>query len=120
MRIFENHSLKDYNTFRIDCKAAFFAVVTSVSDLRKFLMNLFFKLPKLFLGVAVIFYYVEIMKLVILIDLKGISDLGDGLIKVQAGENWHEFVLWSIQNGYNGIENLSLIPGNIGAAPIQK
>ena len=37
MRIFENHSLKDYNTFRIDCKAAFFAVVTSVSELRKIL-----------------------------------------------------------------------------------
>ena len=57
--------------------------------------------------------------LVVLIDLKGISDLGNGLIQVQAGENWHKFVLWSIQNGYNGIENLSLIPGNIGAAPIQ-
>ena len=45
--------------------------------------------------------------------------VGDGLIKVQAGENWHEFVLWSLNNGYNGIENLSLIPGNVGAAPMQ-
>ena len=51
MRIFENHSLKDYNTFRIDCKAAFFAVVTSVSELRKILVEpKFSKLPKLFLG----------------------------------------------------------------------
>jgi UDP-N-acetylmuramate dehydrogenase len=51
--------------------------------------------------------------------LKGIEDLGDGLIKVQAGENWHDFVLWSLSKGYFGIENLSLIPGNVGAAPMQ-
>ena len=121
MRIFENHSLKDYNTFRIDCKAAFFAVVTSVSELRKILTEpKFIKLPKLFLGGGSnILFCRNFQGLVILIKLKGISHLGNGLIKVQAGENWHEFVLWSIHNGYNGIENLSLIPGNIGAAPIQ-
>ena len=121
MRIFENHSLKAYNTFRIDCKAAFFAVVTSVLELRKILAEpKFLKLPKLFLGGGSnILFCRDYEGLVILIDLKGISDLGNGLIKVQAGENWHEFVLWSIHHGYNGIENLSLIPGNIGAAPMQ-
>ena len=121
LRIFENHSLKAYNTFRIDCKAAFFAVVTSVSELRKILTEpKFIKLPKLFLGGGSnILFCRNFQGLVILIKLKGISHLGNGLIKVQAGENWHEFVLWSIHNGYNGIENLSLIPGNIGAAPIQ-
>lgn len=121
MRIFENHSLKPYNTFRIDCKAAFFAQVTSVSELRDLLAQpKFLKLPKLFLGGGSnILLCSDYDGLVVLIDLKGISDLGNGLIQVQAGENWHEFVLWSIQNGYNGIENLSLIPGNIGAAPIQ-
>jgi len=121
MRIFENHSLKPYNTFRIDCKAAFFAQVTSVSELRDLLAEpKFLKLPKLFVGGGSnILLCSDYDGLVVLIDLKGISDLGNGLIQVQAGENWHEFVLWSIQNGYNGIENLSLIPGNIGAAPIQ-
>lgn len=121
MRIFENHSLKPYNTFRIDCKAAFFAQVTSVSELRDLLAQpKFLKLPKLFLGGGSnILLCSDYDGLVVLIDLKGISDLGNGLIQVEAGENWHEFVLWSIQNGYNGIENLSLIPGNIGAAPIQ-
>ena len=121
MRIFKNHSLKAYNTFRIDCKAAFFAVVTSVSELKSILAKSdFLKLPKLFLGGGSnILLCRDFQGLVILIDLKGISDLGNGLIKVKAGENWHEFVLWSINNGYNGIENLSLIPGNIGAAPMQ-
>ena len=121
MQIFENHSLKAFNTFRIDCKAAFFAEVTSFSELRKILAEPdFLKLPKLFLGGGSnILFCRDYEGLVILINLKGICDLGNGLIKVQAGENWHEFVLWSIHNGYNGIENLSLIPGNIGAAPIQ-
>ena len=121
MRIFKNHSLKAYNTFRIDCNTAFFVEVTSVSELRKILANPdFLKLPKLFLGGGSnILLCRDFEGLAILINLKGISDLGDGLIKVQAGENWHEFVLWSINNGYNGIENLSLIPGNIGAAPMQ-
>ena len=41
------------------------------------------------------------------------------IVNIQAGENWHEFVIWSIENGYGGIENLALIPGNVGAAPIQ-
>ena len=121
MRVFENHSLKAYNTFRIDCKAAFFAVVTSVSELRIILAKPdFLNLPKLFLGGGSnILLCRDYEGLVILIDFKGISDLGQGMIKVQAGENWHEFVMWSINNGYNGIENLSLIPGNIGAAPMQ-
>ena len=121
MRIFKNHSLKAYNTFKIDCKADFFVVVTSVLELRKILAEPdFLNLPKLFLGGGSnILFCRDFEGLVILIDLKGIYDIGDGNIKVQAGENWHEFVLWSIDNGYNGIENLSLIPGNIGAAPIQ-
>ena len=40
-------------------------------------------------------------------------------VKVQAGENWHEFVLWALKNDLGGIENLALIPGSVGAAPIQ-
>lgn len=40
-------------------------------------------------------------------------------VKVNAGDNWHEFVLWALKNGYGGVENLALIPGNVGTAPIQ-
>ena len=109
MQIFENHSLKAFNTFRIDCKAAFFAVVTSVSELRKILAKPdFLKLPKLFLGGGSnILLCRDYEGLVILIDLKGISDLGNGLIKVQAGENWHDFVLWCLDNDLGGVENLA-------------
>ena len=121
MRIFENHSLQAYNTFGIDCKAAFFVVIKSVSDLRKLLAEPeFLELPKLFLGEGSnILLCNDYKGLVVHVDLKGIADLENGLIKVQAGESWHEFVMWSLAHGYNGIENLSLIPGNVGTAPMQ-
>jgi len=65
----------------------------------------------------------DVDKLVIHLNTKGIEvvqeNSNDILIKVQAGENWHEFVLWCIDHNYGGVENLSLIPGNIGTAPIQ-
>ena len=60
---------------------------------------------------------------VIHLNIKGISIVSEDhhqvVIKIMAGENWHEFVLWSLHRGFGGIENLSLIPGNVGTAPIQ-
>lgn len=60
---------------------------------------------------------------ILLIETKGIEVLvqnkSTDLIEVAAGENWHDFVNWSIENGYGGVENLSLIPGTVGASPIQ-
>lgn len=65
----------------------------------------------------------EIDPLVVHIDIKGISidneDENAVYLTINAGENWHEFVLWCIANNYGGIENLSLIPGNVGTCPIQ-
>ena len=65
----------------------------------------------------------DIDALVLHINIKGISvvEEDDDMVVVQAmaGENWHEFVMWAIDRGYGGIENLSLIPGNVGTAPIQ-
>lgn len=121
MQIFENHSLKAYNTFGIDVSASYFIRIHSESDLRKVLAEPeFLHLPKLVLGAGSnVLLCNDFEGLVLQINTKGISDLGNGCFKVQAGENWHEFVLWSLNHGYNGIENLSLIPGNIGTAPMQ-
>tara|TARA_B110000967_G_C18878325_1_gene559612 strand:+ start:35 stop:1042 length:1008 start_codon:yes stop_codon:yes gene_type:complete len=121
MQVLENVSLKPYNTFGLDCKARFFTVAQSTSDLKEIYSDSkFSKLPKLILGGGSnILLCADFEGLVVKIDFKGIEDLGEGLIKVQAGENWHQFVLWSIEHGYNGIENLSLIPGSVGAAPMQ-
>jgi UDP-N-acetylmuramate dehydrogenase len=121
MQVLENVSLKPYNTFGIDCTARFFAIVNTKSDLRRIYAEPeFLKLPKLILGAGSnVLLCGDFEGLVLKINLKGIEVLADGSIKVQAGENWHEFVLWSLANGYNGLENLSLIPGNVGTAPMQ-
>jgi UDP-N-acetylmuramate dehydrogenase len=121
MKVLKNHSLKQYNTFGLDCKADFFIEVCSLNDIQNVYSNFEFDaLPKLILGGGSnVLLYKDFKGLVIKISLVGVKDNGNGLIKVAAGENWHDFVLWSIDKGYNGLENLSLIPGSVGAAPLQ-
>ncbi|AUC83920.1 UDP-N-acetylenolpyruvoylglucosamine reductase [Polaribacter sp. ALD11] len=121
MSIQKNISLKNYNTFGISVNAKRFISVTSVYELQQLL-----KTEKdLFLisGGSNMLLTKDLEKLVVHIDIKGISidrENNEGVyLTVNAGENWHEFVLWCISNDYGGIENLSLIPGNVGTCPIQ-
>ncbi len=121
MKIQNNISLKNYNTFGINAKASQFVSVNSITDLLEVLS----KEKNIFVlgGGSNLLLTSDLNKLVLHVDLKGISIIeeteNDVLIKVQAGENWHEFVLWCIKNGFGGLENLSLIPGNVGTSPIQ-
>ncbi len=123
MNIKENISLKPYNTFGIDVTARFFIEIIGLAQLQKVLELEAY--PKKFIisGGSNMLLTKDIDALVLYINLKGISITeetnDDVIIKVMAGENWHELVLWSLENGYGGLENLSLIPGNTGTAPIQ-
>ena len=121
MKVLKNHSLRKYNTFGVECKTDLFIEVFSLDDIKNVFTNFEFEsLPKLILGGGSnVLLFKDFKGLVIKISLLGVEDKGNGLIKVAAGENWHNLVIWSIENGYNGIENLSLIPGSVGAAPIQ-
>ncbi|APZ46834.1 UDP-N-acetylenolpyruvoylglucosamine reductase [Polaribacter reichenbachii] len=121
MKIQHNISLKNYNTFGIDVTAKRFISVDSVYQLQQLL-----KTEKdifLISGGSNMLLTKDIEKLVIHIDINGISidneDDNNAYITVNAGENWHEFVLWCVGQNYGGIENLSLIPGNVGTCPIQ-
>ncbi|WP_282163075.1 UDP-N-acetylmuramate dehydrogenase [Ulvibacterium marinum] len=123
MEIQQDISLKDYNTFGIDAKAKFFIEINSTNDLREALqLNGY---PKIFVisGGSNMLITKDIDALVLYINIKGIeiSTQDDDTItlKIMAGENWHELVLWTLKKGYGGLENMSLIPGNIGTAPIQ-
>ena len=121
MQIQENISLKNYNTFGIDVNAKRFVSVTSVYELQQLLQTE--KDVFLISGGSNMLLTKDLDKLVVHIDLKGISidreNQNNINITVNAGENWHEFVLWCVSENYGGIENLSLIPGNVGTCPIQ-
>ena len=121
MKIQQNISLKQYNTFGINANAKRFVSVNSVKELLKIISHE--KDVFLLGGGSNMLLTTDIEKLVIHLNLKGIivNDTGNDVVFVtsEAGENWHEFVLWCISQNYGGLENLSLIPGNVGTSPIQ-
>lgn len=123
MTILSNISLKPYNTFGIDAKAKHFVSVESIEDLRTVLSLKEYSNRFIIGGGSNMLLTKDIDALVVHINLKGIDILSETqsevVVKANAGENWHEFVLWCLQKDYGGIENLSLIPGNVGTAPIQ-
>ena len=125
MNIKENYSLRHLNTFGIDVFARYYVEPSSVEEIRELLAYSEYKNnPKLILGGGSnILFTKNYDGIVLKIDLKEIKIIREDdefyYIKIGAGENWHQLVLHCIKNNYTGIENLSLIPGNVGAAPIQ-
>ena len=121
MEIQQNISLKQYNTFGINVNAKRFVSVNTIEELKEVLhleKDIF-----LISGGSNMLLTKDINKLVVHIDIKGkeivSKDENTVEVSINAGENWHEFVLWCISNNYGGVENLSLIPGNVGTCPIQ-
>ncbi|MCW5519313.1 UDP-N-acetylmuramate dehydrogenase [Aureitalea sp. L0-47] len=123
MLIEKNKSLREYNTFGIDVLAKAFVSITSDEALTALLKS--YKPKDLFIigGGSNLLLTSNIDKLVVHINLKGISVASETedmvILEISAGENWHELVMYCIERDYGGIENLSLIPGNTGTAPIQ-
>mgnify|MGYP002713026131 FL=1 len=123
MRVEENKSLKNHNTFGIACNARYFVSVETISELKQALSE---KPPvDLFIlgGGSNMLLTGDVDAFVLHINLKGIEILKETetevVVKAMAGENWHTFVQYCLANDFGGLENLSLIPGNVGTAPIQ-
>ncbi|WP_339653345.1 UDP-N-acetylmuramate dehydrogenase [uncultured Maribacter sp.] len=123
MIIHENFSLKNHNTFGIDTTAKYFVEINSLEELISIIGNNDYPRKIVIGGGSNILLTDNIDALFIHINLKGksiVSESSDrALVKIMAGEKWHEMVLWTIENNYGGLENMSLIPGNTGTAPIQ-
>jgi len=125
MKILEYHSLKNLNTFGIDASAKYFAEFSSIQDIEELLSNpKFLNTKKLILGGGSNLLFTKNFDGIVLKNnLKGIElvkeDTDFYYVKSAAGEVWHEFVMYCIQHNYAGLENLSLIPGNVGASPMQ-
>jgi UDP-N-acetylmuramate dehydrogenase len=123
MTIENNFSLLHYNTFGIEAKARQFVAVQSIDALRLVLQQNQDQKKFILGGGSNMLLTQDIDALVIHIDLKGkrILKEEDGYVWVEsmAGENWHEFVLWTLEQNFGGLENMSLIPGNVGTTPVQ-
>jgi UDP-N-acetylmuramate dehydrogenase len=121
----ESYSLKSYNTFGLRVSARFFAEAGNIEDMQT-VVKVFGgdSKPKLILGGGSnILFTKDFDGVVIFPDMKGrelINQDEDNVwVKAYAGENWDQFVAYCVSENWGGIENLSLIPGNIGACPIQ-
>ncbi len=125
MKIEQNHNLSKLNTFGITAKAKFFVEVKNEEDLKDLFNSVEFKNnEKLFLGGGSnILFTKDFDGIVILNKLKGIEILRENneevLLKAMGGELWNDFVNFAVINNYWGVENLSLIPGSVGATPVQ-
>jgi UDP-N-acetylmuramate dehydrogenase len=123
MKIERDFSLKDYNTFGIEAYAKYFATFGSVEELSS-LVEEHSGIKSLILGGGSnILFTGNYDGLVLKNEIKGLEvvkeDEENIYIKVGAGENWHQFVMYCVEKNYGGVENLSLIPGNVGASPMQ-
>jgi UDP-N-acetylmuramate dehydrogenase len=123
MKIYDNFSLKKYNTFGIEAKAKQFVAVTTLEELKTVLLRHTNDKKFILGGGSNMLLTQDIDALVIHIDLKGTKIIKEDddfvLVKCMAGEVWHEFVLWTINQNFGGLENMSLIPGNVGTTPVQ-
>lgn len=124
MEVFRNGSLKKFNTFNVDEKAKVLVEIDRVSDLFTFLSKENQKDKMLVLGGGSNILFTKSYEgIIISLKNKGIKlideDENNILVEISSGESWNDFVVWAVENNFGGVENLSLIPGNVGAAPIQ-
>ncbi len=125
MKIKENYSLKDYNTFAIAVKCKYFAEAATEEELLDFVRTYEWNPEEiLILGGGSNFLFTEDFEGTVFYPaMKGIEIIEEDedfvYVRVGAGEVWDEWVAWAVEHGYGGVENLSLIPGHVGAAPVQ-
>ena len=124
MEVVRNGSLKKFNTFNVDEKAKVLVEIDRVSDLFTFLSKENQKDKMLVLGGGSNILFTKSYEgIIISLKNKGIElideDENNILVEISSGESWNDFVVWAVENNFGGVENLSLIPGNVGAAPIQ-
>jgi len=124
-RLKKNYSLKSYNTFHIDAKAKYFATFESVIELKEILKSNIYSNNKTLIlgGGSNILLTKDYNGLVLHNKINGICIIEDNKefvkVEVGGGVNWNEFVKWSVSQKLSGIENLALIPGSVGASPVQ-
>lgn len=126
MKIYEHYSLKALNTFGLEVQARYFCSLPTLGGLKTVMLwrREHPDLPVLFLGGGSnMLFIADFPGMVVQVRLAERKVIAEDqhyvYVRAGAGENWHEFVRWTLGQGYAGLENLSLIPGTVGAAPMQ-
>ena len=125
MEFQKNISLKEFNTFGMDVNCSLFYNITAENEIINILDSEEYQNNKhlILSGGSNLLFTTDFDGLILKNNIKGVEvvfeDNNHTYLKVGAGENWHDFVLWTIKQGLSGLENMSLIPGNVGTAPIQ-
>lgn len=123
MKTYENSSLRKYNTFGLSHKANVIVEVESEADIEELAPALVSDLYLIIGSGSNLLFTQDFKGTILKVNLFGKtlleSDESHVVLSVKAGEIWHDFVEWTVDNGYFGLENLALIPGTVGAAPVQ-
>ncbi|GIV30440.1 MAG: UDP-N-acetylenolpyruvoylglucosamine reductase [Bacteroidia bacterium] len=125
LNIIENFDLQSKNTFGVKAKARYFVEILTIEDLQELTGHEIFQKNKYLIlgGGSNVLFLRDFQGLVIENSINGIEiiheDSSSVEIKIMGGTNWHEAVMWSVDNNWWGMENLALIPGKAGAAPMQ-
>ncbi len=125
MQVEKNKSLLPYNSFGIDLKAKYFVEISAESDIYDLADHKLFNKKNIIVlgGGSNLLLTKDLNALILKNEILGINKINESDSDIElligAGENWHQLVMNCVENGYGGIENLSLIPGNVGAAPMQ-
>jgi len=125
MLVEKNIPLQAFNTFRIVAKASALAHITGEEDVRALLADpAWGQEPKFVLGGGSnIVLTGDVKPLVLKVEVRGIRVVGETakavIVEAGAGEGWHDFVTWTLDHNLPGMENMALIPGTVGASPVQ-
>ncbi len=120
-----NKSITEYTTFGVPVSSNYFFAFSSVQELKSVLANNLVKDEKKLIlgGGSNMLFTKNFDGIVLKNEINGIEIISENnaevILKVGAGENWHDFVIYCVEKGWGGIENLSLIPGSVGASPMQ-
>ena len=125
MLVEKNVPLQSFNTFHIVAKAHALVRITSEADVRDLLADPHWgPSPKFVLGGGShVVLTGDVKPVVLKVEVKGIRLVSETakawIVEAGAGELWHDLVCWTLNHGYPGLENMALIPGTVGASPVQ-
>ena len=123
MQVHENYSLQKYNTFGIDVSAKYFSIFSSSDELKELVNEKADTTHMILGGGSNILFTRDYNGFILKNKIPGIDLISENeefvFIRAGAGVTWHAFVTFCVNNNFGGVENLSLIPGNVGASPMQ-